>query len=187
MRTEFMNYILLQKIKEGGKIEIVRLDPKDETSAEIGFRVSGVATTFNVRNVNGGIFQTGDFDKTIREYFKRNNINMTCPVEHDSEFDNRGVFETVENTDETLNVSAIFYADCCSKYEVIKNQILRGILQGFSTYGWVYDTGEVFLDSISLVANPADAGAKLFKNTKYIGFEEEEKDEPIIFINDYLI
>ena len=169
-----MNYILLQKIKEGGKLEIIHQDPNDVESAEIGFRIAGVATTFNQRNENGGIFQSGDFDKTVREYFKRNGINMTCPVEHDYGFDNRGIFETVEDTGETLNVSAIFYADCCSKYAVIKNQVLRGILQGFSTYGWVYDNGDVFLDSISLVANPADTGSKLFKNTKYIGFEEEE-------------
>lgn len=186
MRKEFMNYILLQKIKEGGKIEIIRLDPKDEASPEIGFRISGVATTFNVRNENGGIFQTGDFDKTVREYFKRNSINMICPVEHDFGFDNRGIFEVVENTDEALNVSAIFYADCCSKYDVIKNQILRGVLQGFSTFGWTYDNGEVFLDSISLVANPSDVGAKLFKNTKYIGFEDVDP-EPAIFENDYIL
>lgn len=179
MRKEFMNYILLQKIKEGGKLEIIRQDPNNEASPEIGFRISGVATTFNQRNENGGIFQTGDFDKTIREYFKRNGINMTCPVEHNYGFDNRGIFETVEDTGETLNVSAIFYADCCSKYEVIKAQVLRCILQGFSTYGWVYDNGDVFLDSISLVANPADTGSKLFKNTKYIGFEEEEALLPV--------
>lgn len=175
MKTQFSNYTLLQKIKNGTKIEIIRENQADETSPEIGFRVSGVATTYNSRNENGGIFQPGDFDKQIRDYFKKNSLNMICPVEHDYDFDNRGVFEFVETTEESLTVTVVFYRDCCSKYEIIKAQVLRGILQGFSTYGWVFDSGEVVLENISLVANPSDTGAKLFKNTRFVGFEETEK------------
>lgn len=177
-KREFKNYVLLQKINEGGKIEIIR-EGKDETSPEVGFKVSGVATTFNVRNENGGIFKSGDFDKTIREYFKKNNLNMLCPIEHSYNFENRGIFEFVENTAETLNVSAIFYKDSCRDYEVIKNQVRRGMLQGFSTFGWIFDNGEVFLENISLVGNPADTGAKIYKNTKFIGFDEPDESEGI--------
>ena len=174
----FQNYMLLGKTNDSVAIEIIRADAKDENSAEVGFVVSGIATTYNQRNENGGIFQSGDFDKSVREYFKKNKINMVCPVEHnDGEFDNRGIFKTVETDNEALTVSVEFYKDCCSKYDIIKGQILRGILQGFSTMGWIMDDGNAFLYDISLVSNPADAGAKLFKNTKYIGFEDEEPSE----------
>ena len=186
MRTLFSNYIILKETNETVAIEIIRADAKNPESEEIGFMVSGVAVTFDVRNENGGIFQTGDFDKSVRNYFRKNKINMVCPIEHaDGDFDNRGIFKSVENTAGELLVSVEFYKDCCSKYETIKNQIKRGILQGFSSFGWINDVDEATLINISLVANPADAGAKLFKNTKYIGFDDDNQDEPII-ANEYL-
>ena len=95
---------------------------------------------------------------------------MVCPIEHDYGFDNRGVFRTIENETDVLTVSVEFYRDCCSLYDQIKGQIKRGILQGFSTYGWINNANEAQLLNISLVANPSDKGAKLFKNTKFIGF-----------------
>lgn len=173
MITKFTNYIILGKVNDTVNIEPIL----DAEQNEIGFIVSGVATTFNTRNENGGIFKSGDFDKSVRNYFKKNRINMVCPIEHAwNGFDNRGVFKTIENTTDELIVSVEFYRDCCSLYDIIKGQIKRGILQGFSTYGWINDVNEATLINISLVANPSDAGSKLFKNTKYIGFEEDEKE-----------
>jgi hypothetical protein len=176
MRTLFTNYIILGKANEAPIIERILADEKNLESEEIGFRISGVAVTFDVRNENGGIFQSGDFDKSVRNYFKKNKINMVCPVEHDDGFDNRGVFTSIENADGELIVAVEFYKDCCSLYDVIKSQIKRGILQGFSTYGWINETNEATLINISLVSNPSDTGAKLFKNTKFIGFGEDEPE-----------
>jgi len=182
MKKEFINYMILGKSNETPLIEIIKADPKDENSEEVGFRISGVATTFDQRNENGGIFKSGDFDKFIRDYFKRNKLNMVCPIEHSYEFDNRGIFAVIENELETLNVTVEFYKDCCSLYEVIKNQVKRGILQGFSTYGWIMDDGNAELLNISLVSMPSDRGAKIFKNTKFIGFEENEPEQEIELI-----
>ena len=167
--------MLLGKVNDSVLIEPIN----DESGNEIGFTVSGVATTFNVRNENGGIFQSGDFDKSIRDYFKKNRLNMVCPVEHAwGEFDNRGVFKTIENTTDELIVSVEFYKDCCSLYDIIKSQIKRGILQGFSTCGYIDSNNLAHLIDISLVAQPADVNSKLFKNsTNFIGFEDEEPEQ----------
>ena len=97
---------------------------------------------------------------------------MVCPIEHDYGFDNRGLFSVVETDNEVLTVTVEFYKECCSLYEIIKGQVKRGILQGFSTYGWIMDDGNAELLNISLVSTPSDKGAKLFKNTKFIGFDE---------------
>lgn len=172
--TKFTNYIILGKVNDSVNIELIL----DEAGNEIGFKISGVATTFEVRNENGGLFKSGDFDKSVRNYFKKNKINMVCPIEHAFDgFDNRGVFSSIENTTAELIATVEFYKDCCSLYDVIKNQIKRGILQGFSTYGWINDQNEATLINISLVANPSDVGSKIFKNTKFIGFEEKEEIE----------
>lgn len=177
INKKFTNYILLEnKGNNAPLIEIIHADNANNESEEIGFSISGIATTFGVRNENGGIFESGAFDKAIKDYFRKNKINMICPVEHNWDFDNRGIFTTIENDTDFLTVSVIFYKDCCSKYAQIKGQVQRGILQGFSTFGWIDEKGDAHLSDISLVANPADTGAKLFKNsTQYIGFENDEE------------
>ena len=175
MEKEFRNYLLLSKAKDKPLVTLIT----DEDGNEIGFSVSGHATTYNERNENGGIFKPGDFDKFVREYFKKNKINMVCPIEHAWDgFDNRGVFSVVETDNEFLTVTADFYKDCCSLYEVIKGQVNRGILQGFSTYGWIMDDGSASLMNISLVSMFADKNGKLFANTKFIGFQNETIPEP---------
>lgn len=170
----FRNYILIENSEAGRNLEIIK-----EDEVEVGFRISGVATTFDVQNENGGIFQSGDFDAFIRDYFVKNAINMLCPVEHNTyNFDNRGVFEIVEDDGKQLKVTAAFYENCCSNYKQIKGQVQRGILQGFSTFGWIDKSGNANLLDISLVGNPADVGSKIenFKNTKFIGFDFENKN-----------
>ena len=174
--------MLLGKSADKPIIELI----KDASDVEIGFKISGVATTYDQVNENGGVFKAGDFDKFIRDYFKKNKLNMVCPIEHCwNDFDNRGVFSLLDSNDQTLNVVVEFYKDCCSKYDTIKGQVNRGILQGFSTYGWYYDVGngkqrEAILSNISLVSQPSDAGAKLDKDklftnsTQFVGFGEIE-------------
>ena len=172
--------MLLSKSAEKPFVDLI----KDEAENEIGFKISGIATTYNQPNENGGIFKDGDFDKFIREYFKKNKLNMVCPIEHDYYFDNRGIFSVVDSNTESLNVVVEFYKDCCSKYDFIKGQVIRGILQGFSTYGWYTSDKKAILSNISLVSQPSDTGAKLSKepffsnSTEFIGFGEEiEKPE----------
>lgn len=160
----FKNAILLNEIHNGQRVEII-----EEDGVEVGFRINGIATTFGVENENGGKFESGDFDKSIRDYFVKNALNMLCPIEHnDYDFTNRGIISEVEDTGEQLRVVAEFYKDSMRDYEIVRNQIERGLFQGFSTFGWFGFDDEIYLYSISLVSSPADVGAKFFSNSKFI-------------------
>lgn len=174
MKKYFKNFASLSQKNKQPQIEIIT----DESGNEVGFRIGGIATTFDVRNENGETWTAGDFDMEIQNYFKRGGFNMICPIEHmECDWLNRGVFEKVEQDNEKMTVIAAFYKDACKDYEVLKGQIKRGILQGFSTYGWIDYQNHAHLMNISLVANPSDKGGKLFENsTNFIGFDEPKQE-----------
>lgn len=179
------NFITFNK-SEGGKVSIVR----NENGEEVGFEVSGLVTTFEVKNENGYIFTADSYDKAVETYFERNNFNIPLCLLHDDE-DIRNICGFVKSMTKTENgVEMVgFVPRSAYYYNLIKNYIESGILQGFSNAGFIAD-GEQTEDGlkikefqllhIALVCSPADTTAK-FKvaNTKFEGFNTEKEVKKI--------
>lgn len=178
------NFATLSAHDGGGRYRVVR----NEAGEELGIEVSGVLTTFDVRNENGGVFHSGSYDKFVDEYFVKNSLNVPLCLYH-NDWDIRmvcGVVKTMTKTDSGVEMTG-WIPKTAYFYNLIKSQIDNGILQGFSNAGGVieadydFDTDtmdikEFALLHAALVASPADTGATLRTvNTVFRGFEKQEK------------
>lgn len=182
------NFTRFEAIKDGsGRIEIVR----DDAGTEIGFRVRGVLTTFDVRNENGYIFTKQSYDKFVDDYFIANSLNVPLCLLH-NDYDPRtlcGIVESMTKTDSGVEIVGFVFKSAYY-YNMIKDQIQRGLYQGFSNAGGIMDaeynsdTDAVIIKDFALmhaaiVCSPADTGAKLqVANTVFKGFEPQKEDKP---------
>lgn len=174
------NFTRFEAIKDGsGKIEIVR----DDAGTETGFRVRGVLTTFDVRNENGGVFTKQSYDKFVDEYFIKNSLNVPLCINHD-DYDPRclcGIVESMTKTESGVEIVGLVFKSAYY-YNMLKDQIERGLYQGFSNAGGIMDAywdgendsliiKEFALLHASIVTTPADTGARLqVMNTAFKGF-----------------
>lgn len=191
------NFTTLQAYDGGGRVKVVR----NEAGEEAGFEVRGVLTTFDVVNVNGGLFRRDSYDKFVDDYFIKNSMNVPLVLYH-NDTDPRtvcGIVRSMAKTDTGVEIVG-YVPRSAYYYNLIKSQIEEGILQGFSNYGGVMEMDwdeeneameikEFALLHASLVATPADTGAMLKTvNTAFVGFganteqknvvhEKEEKKE----------
>lgn len=187
------NFTRFEAVKGGsGKIEIVR----DDAGTETGFRVRGVLTTFDVRNVNGEVFTKQSYDKFVDEYFIKNSINVPLCINHD-DTDPRclcGIVESMTKTESGVEIVGLVFRSAYY-YTMLKDQIERGLYQGFSNAGGIMDAHwdsenetlvvEAFgLIHASIVTTPADTGARMqVTNTVFKGFgtqKAQPESEPVV-------
>ena len=174
---EIRNYTLLQNFEAGKKYEIV----KNESGEEIGFRLKGLVTTFDVQNENGQVFKNYSYNKFVAEYFVEHSLNVPIDIMHIRDLSHiAGYAEKLEALENGIEVTA-FVPKGVYYYNLIKVLIDNGILQGFSNYGYArdyewsddYETmiiKDFALISISLVDAPADKNATYLQNTIFKGF-----------------
>ena len=177
------NFTRLTANTEGGKYRVVN----DADGKEAGIEVSGILTTFDVRNENGGVFESGSYDKFVDEYFVKNSLNVPLCIYH-NDYDPRfvcGVVKELTKTDSGVEMVG-WIPRTAYFYNLIKSQIDEGILQGFSNAGglikakweeneetgeWTVRIKDFALLHASLVCNPADTTARLrVENTRFAGF-----------------
>lgn len=187
------NFTRFEAVKDGsGRIAIVR----DDAGTEIGFEVRGVLTTFDVRNENGHIFTKQSYDKFVDDYFIKNSLNVPLCLLH-NDGDPRtlcGIVKSMTKTDSGVEIVGFVFKSAYY-YNMIKDQIEKGLYQGFSNAGSIMeaeynsDTDAVIIKDFALmhaaiVCNPSDTGAKLqVENTVFKGFEtqkEQPKPEPVV-------
>lgn len=201
-RVFITNFTRFEAVKDGsGRIAIVR----DDAGTEIGFEVKGTLTTFDVRNENGYIFTKQSYDKFVDEYFIKNSLNVPLCLLH-NDWDPRtlcGIVKSMTKTDSGVEIVGFVFKSAYY-YNMIKDQIERGLYQGFSNAGGIMeaeynsDTDSLIVKDFALmhaaiVCSPADTGAKLkAMNTVFKGFEqkrdddEPSADEPVPVVNEIL-
>lgn len=187
-KTYISNFVKFEQVAdEGVKIKVV----KDESGNELGFEVRGILTTFDVKNVNDYVFTRQSYDKFVDEYFVKNKINVPLCLQHRDD-DPRclcGIVKDMKKTDHGVEIVGFVFRSAYY-YGMIKDQIERGLYQGFSNSGYVIDyeydnennaliINEFELMHVAIVCTPGDVSAKLsVKNTVFSGFEnKEEKKE----------
>lgn len=183
-KIEVKNFTTLQAFDNGGKIRIV----KNDAGEEIGFEVRGTLTTFDYRNENDMTFKRGSYDRFVDEYFIKNSLNVPVCLQHnDSDIrDVCGYVKELTKTESGVDV-VVLVPRSAYYYNLIKNYIEVGILQGFSNAGYATmaeyssEEGEIITEfallHVSLVTTPADVTGKFVSNTKFTGFHEEPKRE----------
>ena len=173
------NFTTLAAYEGGQRYKVVTNDAGEE----LGIEMAGVLTTFDVVNTNGSVFTKDSYDGYVDDYYIANELNVPLVLYHNDK-DIRSVAGKVKTMTKTESGVEIigWIPRSAYYYNLVKAQITEGILQGFSTSGVVLD-GQWREDGVlevkrfavlhaSLVATPADTGAKLeVSNTVFEGFE----------------
>ena len=175
------NFTKLVASDGGDKISIV----KNEAGEEIGFNVHGTLTEFEYKNENDMTFKRGSYDKFVDEYFISNSLNVPLCLQHnDSDIRNIcGKISEMTKTENGVDVVA-FVPRSAYYYNLIKNYINEGILQGFSNAGYATEADftengmvvkEFALLHVALVTTPADTNGIFKTNTIFKNFNEDNK------------
>lgn len=183
-KIEVKNFTTFKSFDDGGKVRIV----KNDAGEEIGFELSGTLTKFDYRNENDMTFKSGSYDRFVDDYFISHSLNVPVCLQH-NDCDIRNVCGKVKEmtkTDSGVDV-VVYVPKSAYYYNLIKNYVNEGILQGFSNAGyatvadWSSEDGEIISEfallHVALVATPADVNGKFRENTVFKGFHEEKEDE----------
>lgn len=177
------NFTKLVASDGGDKISIV----KNEAGEEIGFNVHGTLTEFEYKNENDMTFKRGSYDKFVDEYFISNSLNVPLCLQHnDSDIRNIcGKISEMTKTENGVDVVA-FVPRSAYYYNLIKNYINEGILQGFSNAGYATEADftengmvvkEFALLHVALVTTPADTNGIFRTNTIFKNFNEDNRSK----------
>ena len=183
-KIEVKNFTTFKSFDDGGKVRIV----KNEAGEEIGFELSGTLTKFDYRNENDMTFKSGSYDRFVDDYFISHSLNVPVCLQH-NDYDIRNVCGKVKEmtkTDSGVDV-VVYVPKSAYYYNLIKNYVNDGILQGFSNAGyatvaeWSSENGEIISEfallHVALVTTPADVNGIFRTNTLFNGFKQEKEDE----------
>lgn len=183
-KIEVKNFTTFKSFDDGGKVRIV----KNDAGEEIGFELSGTLTKFDYRNENDMTFKSGSYDRFVDDYFISHSLNVPVCLQH-NDCDIRNVCGKVKEMTKTdIGVDVVVYIPKSAYYyNLIKNYVNEGILQGFSNAGyatvadWSSEDGEIISEfallHVALVTTPADVNGIFRKNTLFNGFKQEKEDE----------
>ena len=185
-KIEVKNFTTFKSFDDGGKVRIV----KNEAGEEIGFELSGTLTKFDYRNENDMTFKSGSYDRFVDDYFISHSLNVPVCLQH-NDCDIRNVCGKVKEmtkTDSGVDV-VVYVPKSAYYYNLIKNYVNEGILQGFSNAGyatvsdWSSEDGEIISEfallHVALVTTPADVNGIFRKNTVFKGFNQEKENEDL--------
>lgn len=185
-KIEVKNFTTFKSFDDGGKVRIV----KNDAGEEIGFELSGTLTKFDYRNENDMTFKSGSYDRFVDDYFISHSLNVPVCIQH-NDCDIRNVCGKVKEmtkTDSGVDV-VVYVPKSAYYYNLIKNYVNEGILQGFSNAGyatvadWSSEDGEIVSEfallHVALVTTPADVNGIFRKNTLFKGFNQEKEDEDL--------
>lgn len=185
-KIEVKNFTTFKSFDDGGKVRIV----KNDAGEEIGFELSGTLTKFDYRNENDMTFKSGSYDRFVDDYFISHSLNVPVCLQH-NDCDIRNVCGKVKEMTKTESgVDVVVYIPKSAYYyNLIKNYVNEGILQGFSNAGyatvadWNSEDGEIVSEfallHVALVTTPADVNGIFRKNTLFKGFNQEKEDEDL--------
>lgn len=171
-RLKIEDGVLLGSWEDVQDLPLSKITKNDQDTTRLdGLILKGYETKFNEINSNREKYDPACLDSFVQRYFIDKELNMTLDIQHSQELENlagRVLY---------LEVNSVgFYFVCYiprtyCKYDIVKNLLQEGILQGFSKQGWASDyeyfftesgdfdytlIKEMDITSVSLVSQPAN-------------------------------
>ena len=186
-RLPLVNTVKLGDYKEveGLSLETITKSADDKDTKLNGLLLYGYETKFaDGTNENGERYSKDALDKFIERYYKANKLNMPLTVQHKSDIEHLAGRVLVIEVNSVGFYFVCYIPKTYMYYEVTKNLVKEGILQGLSKEGWstkgkyfytkeghfdYYLVEELEMLAVSLVTTPANGNplekAKEIKNT----------------------
>lgn len=164
--------VLLGSWEEVQSLDLSTITKNDQDTEKLdGLILKGYETKFSKVNENREEYDPHALDDFIQKYFLDNKLNMVLDIQHRDDLDYlAGRILYIEAN--TVGYYIVAYIPrTYVHYDMVKNLIQEGILQGFSKMGWATDYEDVWntdgtwdhtivkrmeLCSISLVTMPAN-------------------------------
>ena len=171
-KIKIENSSFFQSWEEVSNIEAANITKRDEDLEILdGLIIKGYEMKFDSINENREKYDPGCFDEFIQRYFIDHELNMVVSLQHSLDVDNlcgRVLYLEIN----TVGCYFVVYIPrTYVKYEMVKNLLKEGILQGLSKEGYTTDyeyfysedgsfdyiqINKMDICSVSLVAQPAN-------------------------------
>lgn len=169
--------------KEVDRLELSSIT-KNEGDKELlsGMIISGYEMKFGKVNENMEVFDKGCLNEYLEEYFIKNKLNVPVTILHRDDLQHLAGRVLVVESNGVGFYFVVYIPKTYVNYEIVRNNIKEGILQGFSKEGWATDyeyrykqDGEfdymlikkMCIINLSIVATPANSlSFEAIKETK---------------------
>lgn len=193
--------------REVDKLELSSITKNDGDKELLsGMIISGYEMKFGKVNENMEVFDKGCLNEYLEEYFVKNKLNVPVTILHRDDLQHLAGRVLVVESNGVGFYFVVYIPKTYVNYEIVRNNIKEGILQGFSKEGWATDYDYKYKDdgsfdymlikkmciiNLSIVAAPANSlsfeaikETKIQNATKFIKNTPEsdpEKLEDILF------
>jgi phage head maturation protease len=135
------NSVKIGDWEEVKSLPVSAITKRDEdTDILDGIIIRGYEMEWNKTNENGERYTQDAFDKFIEEYFVEKGFNLIVDIEH-AGYDPQWIAGRVIYAE--TNSRGFYYVAYIPKtymhYDIVRNLLAEGILQGFSKMGYAYD------------------------------------------------
>lgn len=193
--------------REVDKLELSSIT-KNEGDKELlsGLIISGYEMKFGKVNENMEVFDKGCLNEYLEEYFVKNKLNVPVTILHRDDLQHLAGRVLVVESNGVGFYFVVYIPKTYVNYQIVRDSIKEGILQGFSKEGWATEYDYIYkqdgsfdymlikklaIISLSIVSTPANSlsfesiketkiqnATKLIKNTPD---PEPENLETILF------
>lgn len=191
-KLKIENSSFFQSWEEVSDIPASTITKNDQDNENLnGLIIKGYEMKFAAINENREKYDPGCFDEFIQRYFIDHELNMVVSLQHSQDVDNlcgRVLYLEIN----TVGCYFIVYIPATYiKYEMVKNLLKEGILQGLSKEGYTTDYNYVYTEdgdfdylqinkmdicSVSLVSQPANG-------IKFEAIKETEIKNNLNYVN----
>lgn len=169
--------------REVDKLELSSITKNDGDKELLsGMIISGYEMKFGKVNENMEVFDKGCLNEYLEEYFVKNKLNVPVTILHRDDLQHLAGRVLVVESNGVGFYFVVYIPKTYVNYEIVRNNIKEGILQGFSKEGWATDYDYKYKDNgefdymlikkmciinLSIVAAPANSlSFEAIKETK---------------------
>lgn len=169
--------------REVDKLELSSITKNDGDKELLsGMIISGYEMKFGKVNENMEVFDKGCLNEYLEEYFVKNKLNVPVTILHRDDLQHLAGRVLVVESNGVGFYFVAYIPKTYVNYEIVRNNIKEGILQGFSKEGWATDYEYKYKDNgefdymlikkmciinLSIVATPANSlSFEAIKETK---------------------
>lgn len=166
-KVQIQDTVKIGSWEEVDKVKLSTITKKDGDTEELnglvikGYEMKWKSTT----NANGEVYDKNAFDNFIESYFVKGGFNMPVTVDHRSDIEHLAGRVLLIETNSVGFYFVVYVPKTYVNYNILRNLLREGIIQGFSKEGWAIDYDftdkgmvikEMMVTAVSLVSTPAN-------------------------------